>query len=112
MRGKVSSRNTAAHGAPVATTPTRRTLGRVVMPLARPSGSRHEPPVLDPVRALRLRAEPLAPVRLVVLVVALEPDDAAVALEGEDVGRDTIEEPAVVADHDRAAGEVDEPILQ
>jgi hypothetical protein len=30
----------------------------------------------------------------------------AVALESEDVGRDAVEEPAVVADDHRAAGEV------
>jgi hypothetical protein len=38
--------------------------------------------------------------------VALEPFDVAVALEGEDVGGDAVEEPAVVADDDGAAGEV------
>jgi hypothetical protein len=37
-------------------------------------------------------------------LVALEPDDLAVALEGEDVGGDAVEEPAIVADDHRAAG--------
>src|SRR5207249_1201105 len=73
--------------------------------------SGHELPVLDPVRALGLRAEPPAPVGLVVLVVALEPDRAALALEGEDVGGDAVEEPAVVADDHGAAAEVDERVL-
>ena len=52
------------------------------------------------------------PVRLVVLVVALEPDDLAVALEGQHVRGDAVEEPAVVADDHRAAGEVDERLLE
>src|SRR5690606_38411588 len=61
--------------------------------LPRSSGP-HQLPVLHPVRLVRLGAEPLLPVGLVLLVVALEPDDAAVALEGEDVGGDAVEEPA------------------
>src|SRR3546814_15707961 len=57
-------------------------------------------------------AEPPAPVRFVLRVVALEPLDVAVALEREDVGRDPVEEPAIVADHHRAAGEVEQRILE
>src|SRR5438477_3848995 len=77
-----------------------------------PSGtSGDELPVLDPVRLLRLGAEAAAPVGLVVLVVALEPHRTAVALEGEDVGRNAVEEPAIVADDHRAAPEVDERVL-
>ena len=53
-----------------------------------------------------------SPVRLVVLVVALEPDDLAVALEGQDVGGDAVEEPAVVADDHGAAGEAQQRLLQ
>src|SRR5690606_37171260 len=37
---------------------------------------------------------------LVLAVVALEELHVAVALEGEDVGRDAVEEPAVMADHE------------
>ena len=65
-------------------------------------------PVLDAVRLVGLGAEPRVPVRLVVLVVALEPHDLAVALEGQDVRGDAVEEPAVVADDHRAAGEVEQ----
>ena len=36
----------------------------------------------------------------------------AVALEGEDVRRDAVEEPAIVADHDDAAGELDDRVLE
>ena len=39
----------------------------------------------------------------VFLVVAFEPDHFRVALEGEDVGGDAVEEPAIVRDHHRAA---------
>ena len=59
--------------------------------------------VLDPVRLVRVDAQAPLPVGLVLLVVALEPDRLAVALEGEDVGGDAVEEPAVVADDDGAA---------
>jgi len=52
------------------------------------------------------------PVRLVVGVVPVEPDDPAVPLEGEDVGGDPVEEPAVVADHHHAAREIFQPVLQ
>ena len=56
--------------------------------------------------------ETLAPVGLVLLVVSLEPDHAAVALEGQHVRRDAIEEPAVVADHHRTAGECEQRVLE
>ena len=56
--------------------------------------------------------EPAVPVGLVVLVVALEPDHLAVALEGEHVRGDAVEEPAVVADDDHAAGEVEQRVLE
>jgi hypothetical protein len=51
-------------------------------------------------------------VGLVVLVVALEPDHLAVALERQHVGGDAVQEPAVVADHDGAAREADERLLE
>ena len=44
--------------------------------------------------------------------VALEPRHLAVALEGEDVRRDAVEEPAVVGDDDGAAGEVEQRVLE
>ena len=71
----------------------------------RPERSVSQLTVLDPMRLIGVRAQPAVPVGLVVLVVALEPDDLAVALEREDVRRDAVEEPAVVADDDGAAGE-------
>src|SRR6185369_13282165 len=68
--------------------------------------------VLDAVRLVRLGAEAALAVGLIAFVVALEPDHLRVALEGQNVGGDTVEEPAVVADHHRAAGEGDERIFQ
>ena len=56
-------------------------------------------------RLIRLQAQSLALVRLVVREVAVEPRHLTVALEGEDVRRDAIEEPAIVADDDGAARE-------
>src|SRR3954464_13751938 len=69
-------------------------------------------PILDPMRLIRRRAESALPIGLVVLVVPLEPDHLAVSLEGEHVRGDAVEEPAVVADHDRAAGEVEQRFLE
>ena len=48
-------------------------------------------------------AEAAVAVGFVIGVVALEPLDLAVALEGEDVGGDAVEKPAVVGDDDGAA---------
>src|SRR6185312_3300958 len=48
----------------------------------------------------------------VILEIALEPFDVAVALEREDVGGDTVEEPAIVADDDGAAGKILERLFQ
>ena len=56
-------------------------------------------------RLVRLGAEPALAVGFVVLVVALEPHHLAVALERQHVRGDAVEEPAVVADDDGAAGE-------
>src|SRR2546428_4257115 len=77
-----------------------------------PRGSRaHERPVADAVRA-PIRPNGLTHVFLVGLVVALEPADAAVAFEDEQVRGDAVEEPAVVADDDDAAGKVEERLLE
>ena len=57
-------------------------------------------------------AEPAHLVGLVVLEVALEPLDVAVALERQNVRGDAVEEPAIVADDDGAACEVCNPLLR
>src|SRR5579859_2171823 len=68
------------------------------------------------VRPGRLRAEPVDLVLLVRLEVALEPEPfrrvLVVALPGEDVRGDPVEEHPVVRDHHGAAGEVEQRVLQ
>ncbi len=68
--------------------------------------------VLEPVRNDAVEAQSPLLVFLVVGEIALEPLDVAVALEGEDVGRDAVEKPAVVADDHGAAGEILKRLLQ
>src|SRR4051794_3436824 len=63
----------------------------------------HQRLVLDAVRLERLRAAGLAHPVGVLGEVALEPRDLRVALEGEDVRRDPVEEPAIVGDDDGAS---------
>src|SRR5574337_2096064 len=68
--------------------------------------------VLQPMR--NHAVEPQAPllVLLVVGEIALEPFHVAVALKRQHVGRDAVEKEAVVADDDRAAGEVEQRLLE
>jgi hypothetical protein len=68
--------------------------------------------VPDRIGLVGLGAEAAVAVGLVVLVVALKPFDLAVALERQHVSRDPVEEPAIVADHHRAAGELEERVLE
>ena len=63
-------------------------------------------------RLIGLGAEAALPVGFVVLIVALEPHDLAVAFEREHVRGDAVEEPAIVADDDGAAGEVEQRFLE
>src|SRR5690606_1506277 len=60
--------------------------------------------VCEPGRTIRRVAHAPPLVLLIGLEIALEPFDMAVALEGEDVSRQAIEEEAVVADDHGAAG--------
>src|SRR5437763_11914906 len=68
--------------------------------------------VLDPVRLECLGAAGLAHPVGVLAPRAFEPRRLAVALEGEDVRRNPVEEPAVVGDDHRAAGEVEQRLLE
>src|SRR6201996_3904045 len=68
--------------------------------------------VLDPVRDDGVLAEPAHLVFFVVLEIALEPFDMAVAFEGQDVGSDAVEEPAIMADDDGAAGKILQRLFQ
>ena len=66
----------------------------------------------DAVRPVGGLAELLAAVLLVGLEVALEPRHLRVALEGEHVGADAVQEPAIVGDDHGAAGEVEQRLLE
>ena len=68
--------------------------------------------VPDPVRLVGVHPQPLLALGFVGLVVAVAPDDPAVALEGEDVRGDPVEEPAVVADDHGAAAEVEQRLFE
>ena len=63
---------------------------------------------LDAMRLVGVGAEAALAVLPARCVVALEPHDLAVALEGDDVSGDAVEKPAVVADHRGAAGELEQ----
>src|SRR5713101_5299560 len=63
-------------------------------------------------RLVGVAAQTAVAVGLVILVVALEPFDVAVALEGQHVGGDAVEEPAIMADDHRTAGEIDQRLFQ
>src|SRR5438067_4346055 len=80
-------------------------------PKPRPRLAR-ESSIFYPVRLIGFGAEAASAIGFVILIVALEPFDLAVAFEGEHVGRDAIEEPAVVADDDGAARKVEERLLE
>jgi len=64
----------------------------------------HELLVADTMRLVGLRAKATLAVGFVVTVVAFEPDYLTVAFEGQHVCCDAVQKPAVVANHDRAAG--------
>src|SRR5947207_11357475 len=89
-----------------------------VLPSFRPSVlpsfrlSMHQLLVPDPMRLVRVHALAALEIRRVLAVVPLEPDHLAVALERQDVGRDAVEEPAVVADDHGAAREAEQGLLE
>src|SRR5579862_1109707 len=68
--------------------------------------------VLDAVRLERLGAARLDDPGCVLAPGALEPRGLRVTLEREDVRRHAVQEPAIVGDHDGAAGEVEQCILE
>jgi hypothetical protein len=63
-------------------------------------------------RLISLGAEPAMTIGLVVGIVALEPDHLRIALERQDMCGDAIEEPAIMADDHRAAGEHQQRLFQ
>src|SRR5438477_8370313 len=68
--------------------------------------------VFDAVRLISFGAEPAFAIDFVILIIPFEPHDLAVALEGEHVRRDAVEEPAVVCDDQGAACEAQQRLLE
>ena len=69
-------------------------------------------PVFDAVWLVAGGAEAFLPVRLIFRVVPLKPVYLAVAIEGKDVGSNTVEKPAVVVDYQDTAGEIFQGVFQ
>jgi len=63
-----------------------------------------ERPVSDTMWVRRFLALPAFEILDVLLIVAFEPDHFGVVFEGEYVGRDAIQKPAIMGDHHRTAG--------
>ena len=74
--------------------------------------SAHQWLVFDPVRLLCLLTQAAFAVGVVVVVIAFEPLHMTIALERHDVGGDTVEEPAVMADDHGAARELQQRVFQ
>src|SRR5690606_27948470 len=68
--------------------------------------------VAQPLGLRLFLAEPPPLVFLVLAIVAGKEGPLRITLGSQDVGRDAVEEPAVVRDHEHAAGELQEGILQ
>jgi len=51
-------------------------------------------------------------VRFVFRIISVEPDDLTLPFKGEDVRRNAVEEPAIMADHQGAAGKIFQGFLQ
>ena len=62
--------------------------------------------IFNPVRQICRRTQASPAIGLVVGIVALEPDNAALAFKSKNMSRDTVQKPAVVTDHHGAAAEV------
>src|SRR5687767_10982251 len=76
-----------------------------------PASSARQRPILDSMRLFRCHAQPLLAIRLILRIVAIEPNHFAVAFECQDMGRDTIEKPAIMGNYHGAAGEILQRLL-
>ena len=79
-----------------------------VLPRLRPS----QRFVLDSMRRLRLEAQPSATIRFVVGETAFVPAHLRIPFKRQDVRRHAVEEPAIVADHHRAAAKFLQRLFQ
>ena len=69
-------------------------------------------PVFDAMGLVVCRAETFFSIRLVFGIVSFKPDDFTVSLEGKDVGGNSIQEPAVMADYHDTTGEIFQGVFQ
>ena len=69
-------------------------------------------PIGHPVRTVGLITETAFPVLSIVRIGAGKPLDMRVTLEGEHVGRHTIEKPAIVRNHQHRAGEGEDGVFE
>jgi len=69
-------------------------------------------PVLYPMRLVSRGPEATMAVGFVILVIPLEPHDLALSLEREHVRGDAVEEPAIVADDDNTARELQQGLFE
>ena len=72
----------------------------------------HQGLVFDAVRLVGERSQPALPVCLIILIVPLKPDYLRISFKGQNVRGDPVEEPAVVADDNCAAGKGQERIFE
>ena len=68
--------------------------------------------ILNPMGHFSRRAQTRLAIFFIIRVVSFEPNNFAVTFEREHMCSDSIEEPTVVGDHNRAAGEVFERLFQ
>jgi len=62
--------------------------------------------IFAPTRLVGFGAETVFAIGFVCGIVAVKPDYPAVTFKGENMSRDTIRKPAIMADDDRAAGKI------
>ncbi len=68
--------------------------------------------VANPVRLIGLDAQAPLAIRFVIGVVAFKPHDLRIALEGQNVGGDAIQKPAIMGNDHRATGEGEQRFFQ
>src|SRR5210317_1009267 len=68
--------------------------------------------ITNPVRLIGILAESSFAIFFVFRVIAFVPDHLGIAFESEDMGRNAIEKPAIMADHHGAAAKVFESFLE
>ena len=76
-----------------------------------PRGLRVEGFILNAMGLIGFLAEPAMSLRFVIGIVAFKPHHLAVTLEGQDMRGHAVQEPTIMGDHHRAAGEIQQRLL-